>query len=335
MYTAIILLSTLLFISALKPIRGGNFNNFTPQETLPLRGILAILIICTHFGPFFKTEWPVIDTWDWFGGPVVACFFFLSGYGLSFSFRTKGEPYIISFFRKRFNKLLPAFILMTIAAIVYKSLSSGTNIYEQISKMAVGVTPLATSWFVYALIIFYLAFYIFARLTQSLKRTGIYLILFTLAYIFTFRIIGFGGYWVSSIPSFIIGFYASIYQNQIKEFITSHRIAFYLIVFIALVLSAIAANYQRNLFQILITTLVAVSVYFIMLRFKLPQNPVINFLGKISYEIYLMQGFMFGMTWTEHPLRSFLIIFSASIVGGYLLHILTSSVPRLAKSVLK
>lgn len=201
--------------------------------------------------------------------------------------------------------------------------------------MAHGVTPLATSWYVYALIIFYIAFYVFARLTHSNERTGIYLILFTLFYIVLFRAIGFGGFWVSSIPSFVIGFYAAVYQSRIKNFISSHSTSFYLTLLFFLLLSAIAAVYQRNIFQILITTAVAINVYVIMLRFKLPQNPVINFLGKISYEIYLMQGFMFGITWSEHPLRSFLIIFSVSICGGYLLHLLTTSAPKYAKSLLK
>lgn len=224
---------------------------------------------------------------------------------------------------------------MTIAAIIYKSFAYGTTISEHASMMAHGITPLATSWYVYALIIFYIAFYVFAWHTRSLERTGICLIVFTLFYIVLFRAIGFGGFWVSSIPSFVIGFYAAVYQNRIKSFISSHSASFFITLLAILLLSATAAVYQRNLFQILVTTAVAVSVYIIMLRFKLPQIPVLNFLGKISYGIYLMQGFMFGMTWTERPLMSFIIIFSASIGGGYLLHLLTTSAPKYAKSVLK
>ena len=320
MYTTLAAISIILAISALRPIGGGNLNRFTPQETLPLRGILAILIICTHFGPFYSPQWSLIDTWSWFGGPVVGCFFFLSGYGLAISYIKKGNTYIDSFLRKRFVKILPPFILMTLIAIAHNYFAYGTTPWQALIYLTKGITPLATSWYIYVLILFYLAFFFSAVISKSPRLTGISLIVFTLIYSVTLHKIGWGGWWISSTPSFIIGYYAASYQTEINSFLRRHAIIILPLSIITLIGAAFAAHHHREIFQPLQTSAVSISVYLCLLFVKLPQNAILKFLGSISYEIYLVQGFMFGFKWTLAPSLSLAVIFSTSIMGGWLLH---------------
>lgn len=94
-------------------------NEFSLQNTQPLRGLLAILIILVHFALAYN-QIPYLGTFEYIGGPVVGCFFFLSGFGLAISYKNKGEAYIHSFLSRRLWRILPVFIFMTLVAALVK-----------------------------------------------------------------------------------------------------------------------------------------------------------------------------------------------------------------------
>lgn len=316
--TATLFISVILLIICVKPAQG-RACSFAPSETLPLRGILSILIIMTHLGPVIAEKWPIAMSWNWFGGPVVACFFFLSGFGLSISLIKKGRAYLDGFLSKRFSKLLPPFILLTAIAVCYNYFHYNETLGMMLRDLSVGITPLATSWYIYAILLYYFAFYIFAKQTGSVGKTGVLLIIFTVVYMVGLRFMGFGGWWVSSIPSFTMGYYAAIYQEQVRNVLLKHR-WICLGILSLLVISYFLADVRRNIFQPFLTTMVALSVYVCMLNYRLPTNRFLDKLGGVSYEIYLMQGLMFTFAMPESYYLRLIGIPLASIAGAFVLH---------------
>lgn len=91
---------------------------FSKQATVPLRGLLAIGIVLHHLSLRLVEASPDCH-WIWlqfsfWGAPIVAVFFFLSGYGLMVSLITKGQEYLDGFLKKRLLKIVLPLVLCSI-----------------------------------------------------------------------------------------------------------------------------------------------------------------------------------------------------------------------------
>lgn len=321
--TVAILLCMLLYSSKLIRIGGGNsydFAKFDTVTTLPLRGILAFLIICTHFGSEFGQEWPWVSEWNWWGGTSVGVFFFLSGYGLAVSFASKGSAYISSFPRRRARSILPPFIFMTLAAIVWNCYADGISLTDMWTKFLTGNPPLATSWFIYALILYYTAFYISARLTKSPLRTGIWLTASTLVYMATLMRLHFGGFWYSSIMAANIGYFFALYSDRLLRLLGSRPATVTVLTGVLLACSATGAAWRRDLFQPCLTSVLPVAIWIIYVTVRMRVSRVLNFLGRVSYEIYLCQGFYIVAVATLPAATAMPVLYAATIVTAVVLH---------------
>ena len=97
---------------------------FSKQATVPLRGLLATGIVLHHLSlrlveasPDCSWLWSQFSFW---GAPIVAVFFFLSGYGLMVSLITKGQKYLDGFLKKRLLKIVLPLVL---CSIVFEAIS--------------------------------------------------------------------------------------------------------------------------------------------------------------------------------------------------------------------
>lgn len=91
---------------------------FSLQATFPLRGVLALGITFHHISQ--RIDWFVPDCPWWIsqfsfvGAPIVAVFFFLSGYGLMVSLKRKGKMYLEGFIKKKIFKIALPLILCSL-----------------------------------------------------------------------------------------------------------------------------------------------------------------------------------------------------------------------------
>lgn len=102
------------FIAAAAFRRKGALYNFDSKATVPLRGLLAIGIILHHLSLTYQFNECInafrISPVFYFremGGPIVAIFFLITGYGLSKSLQTKGTSYLSGFLKKDWEKSCP------------------------------------------------------------------------------------------------------------------------------------------------------------------------------------------------------------------------------------
>lgn len=95
---------------------------FSVEATLELRGVLALGIVMHHISLRVVQAAPTIwgiSQFEFWGAPIVAVFFFLSGYGLMKSLQVKGTAYLNGFLRKRLTKVaLPLFLCSLVYSVV-------------------------------------------------------------------------------------------------------------------------------------------------------------------------------------------------------------------------
>lgn len=135
-----------------------DMNAITKDDTAVLKSIMAILIILHHISLQGVAVLTVFHSW---GAPLVSIFFFLSGYGLIKSFSVKGNAYLKNFIVHRIIKgvLVPFVVAWGIFRLIY--FSNLPSIGEELELLIYrGIPVLPHSWFVFAIICFYIFFYV-------------------------------------------------------------------------------------------------------------------------------------------------------------------------------
>ena len=130
--------------------------------------------------------------------------------------------------------------------------------------------------------------------------------LFTIAYIALLKILQFGNWWFQTPVSLNMGMFAACYEGKMRNIL---KVSYRLIAVI-LLFALIGCSYLTRLEDIcgwpiefmLLSVLLGAFVYAMVCRSPFPNNKVLCFLGKYSYEIYLVHGaiisVLFGRAYT-------------------------------------
>ena len=158
-------LALLLVKSRLAPAASFNKDAMTHEATKNLKGLAAIGVICHHLSQPPANGGPMdalgqMQLFREIGFLFVAIFFFVSGYGLFKSLQTK-PGYLNGFFRRRVLPIVVCFYIMNLFYIAFHLvLGTKMDASEWVCK-ATGIALLNdNAWFVPAIIINYLAFFI-------------------------------------------------------------------------------------------------------------------------------------------------------------------------------
>lgn len=305
MYLFIFLLTLCLAISFAKP--KADLKPFSVEALMPLRGVLAIFIVLHHCvlrtdGAGADVPW-VLSQFSFMGAPIVAVFFFLSGYGLTRSLKCKGEAYLHGFLHKRLSKIL---IPLVLCSVVY-SLVDIAILGGQFSNIKRDWPFLPNCWFCVTIAIYYLAFYILAKWCKcKIKTLMMAMFLFTIAYIALLKNLQFGNWWFQTPVSLNMGMLVVCYEDKMRNMLK----ASYRLIAVILLFVLVGCGYLTQLEDIdgwpmsfmSLSVLLGAFVYAMVCRSPLPNNIILGFLGKYSYEIYLLHGafisVLFGRTYT-------------------------------------
>lgn len=331
----LLLFACLLIISLFKP--NNNLHNFDSQSTLPLRGLLALFIVFHHLslrydfsGYLFGIPLSPIIYFTSMGGPVVAVFFLLTGFGLARSLQCKGISYLQGYATKRFGKILPEFIILTLIMAYYKiSMNSFDVLLEHIKS---GVPPLMFSWFMYIIIYVYIAFYVSARISKgNVRKTGYLFTILIIINIVSIHKIGWGYYWYNATISVVIGFFAAIYEKRITKLINNPIIIGCLA---AIALGTFILLSSSHKYSFIGINLIALMTYVCMRLYEFPKFRFLIFLGEISLNIYLIHG-IFISCFQEFETNKYIILISVlitSCISAYFIKMVRSYIENRFKS---
>ena len=261
----------------------GNSNELLPKEyTNVLKGLMALGVIFNHLS--FELDYIYLKPFKYIG-VVIGLFFFISGFGLTISMETKKDYF--STFKSRILKVLIPFAISfgiyTIYWIIMNEIKD-KNIFSIVKY----------SWYIYEIILLYLLFYIFYKNFDFKKATIIFSVILIIILVSMFYL-KFAVHWYRSSLSFIAGIIIAKYKKQISIFLNRKwLLKLFCITFLCSTLLVIGKFYNLGLIELftynIANILFILAVLIILSKVKNLNYKVFNFLGSISFEIYLYHG---------------------------------------------
>ena len=314
------------------------FAPLTPDKTQPLRGIWAVLIVAFHLSHVAPADKALAAVFHW-GAPVVALFFFISGYGLMQQFKRRGQDYLNDFFLRRvgIGILLPWLLAYVLYLLVTGaggwSLSSSVK-----GLLGAGRTTLPYSWYVFAILWLYAGFYVCGRFLPR-RWIGPALTLwslFSMLYVFG---AGWERCWYVTTLAFPAGVcYASFEPVLLASFARrrwAYGAAFLLMLSLAGGFYGLKAEWSYAGVYVFLPLLVMLP--FTKLRVeRLDACGALTWLSGMAYEIYLCQGTAFFLARKFLPERSGAALFIVvAFIVTFALAWGVSRAARMATTVLK
>ena len=300
LYSAVIIivLACITLWKVKLPERGTCFDNtMAINNTLPLRGLFALLILLHHFSAEFSNP-HLLGLFTHIGYLFVALFFFLSGYGLAYGLN-KSRDYIQvkSFVPKRFfNTITPYWLCILFSAVIIALFLPPLSLKSFLLSFISENSIVKYSWYVFVILILYIAFMIIFRIRN---RKHAIAVMFAFIAILTaaFMIKGYSIH-ARSLLSFYFGLFYCFKERSIDEYVKKHYWIKAVIVFLIFALLCTLRYYSysknsywfNNILALMSSSVFAVLVFVFFTKKVRLGNAVLDFSGKISYEIYLMHG---------------------------------------------
>ncbi len=361
-YLSYILMIVILFWGA-KFYGKGTWNEecLALTQFKAIQGFSAICIMLHHIGQKTCAPWhrPSVivhglDGFEPIGYYFVGIFLLCSGYGLVISYRKKAN-YLNGFFGKRILPVIVAFYSTGFIFLVARLLMG--------EKMSVGqliiyITGLQlcnpNTWYVIAMPMFYVGFYLCFKFFKK-EKTAVWM---TCLWIFLYTLLGTfidhnnwwfrGEWWYNSAHFFSIGVLLAYYEQPIMKNIKKHYVLYMILAFILIpilyvwseraqvIFSYYGENFNAN-FKVLrrwacLIAQIGASCAFVFFVFMMGMkvkfgNKVLNFMGSITLEFYLIHGLfveLFGYCFIDEIRPSLYYIRNVSLM---VLAVLIPSIP--------
>lgn len=332
-YLILFLLLSVWKLRPVNPLSGFREDYLSLDTGKAIRGLLSIAIVCNHVA--LHTESGLLFHQIFTRAtPVVAVFFFLSGYGLQKSYIAH-ESYKKHFLLHRLPRvLLPCMIAMLLYWVFWYVNGSFYSIHDIFMTVIDGNPFIYASWFIICIILFYIAFQIFMCLC---KKRYLWMVLGGVVWYFLYMQfcihMNYGIWWYQNTPSLLIGMLWAIYEDSILVFIKRQYLWLAPVTWASccILLCTHEALVPVAGIQVLLPMArgfaFTASLLLLSLKFKIG-NPILNFLGNISTEIYVLHGIPLLFFPVENEFQYCLVALAGSIFLAYAVHILCKKVRK-------
>lgn len=307
---------------AVRPLSGFNEDYLSLDTGKALRGFFALVVVFHHLAQ--KTETGLLfHRFTHAGYLCVAVFFFLSGYGLQRS-HMNSPRYREGFLCRRLSSILVPYLAAT--ALCWLADAARGRRYpvtDIFAAILAGEPIVPFSWYILCILGFYLAFWLMMRLCgRQYGRMLLLGCLWQLLYT-TFCIrMRYGFWWYSASHLLIVGMFWAVWEDRIlpilKRFypvLFPAAAACFLVSFLCAetVPSHFLPGENSLLFTGLAAALFPLCVLCFTLKFQIG-NRLLNHLGDLSLEIYLLQGAVIMLLEQNAALRQREFIWCASVL---------------------
>lgn len=280
------------------------------QRWVYIKYFCALSVVVSHLCKLIYLG-PAFSQFFDFGTYAVAIFFFLSGYGLSYSCIYK-KNYLKNFLKRRLLKIFLIYFIATLLWVVICLPFVEINIYD-LWRICSVYPILPYGWYFVVLMVLYLIFYLSMKWTYS--SVLIYIVLIV-GYIVCF-LSGIGEWIYMTSPCFALGIWYAENEDRFSVFIHRYKYRIFVALLIAFgcswrsyFLKMLHVQYTLQTFNGIIactiSALALVGVIIVILETcKLPFLTS-NHLPDYSFEIYLSQciSILFVMYYMNHSTSS-------------------------------
>ena len=298
------------------------------ERTNALKAFAAILIVLGHLGLTVKSgiTAPVLKQTGLF---VVTIFFALSGFGLVKSYKS-ADYKLTGYWKKRLlTVLLPYAIFTVIYVIVRGALGEDISVKSVALSFVNGTPMVKYSWFVEVIILCYAAFWLSAKIAKDDVGLMCFLMtVFTAVFCLGMKKLDFDSFWYNTAISFTIGMLWAHKDEEIEAAIKKHLSVYILgtaFIFICFVYCTRILWWWGDLGETLVTSVFVILVLLLQYLVPAKSNRVTQFIGDISFEMYMSHGAFIMLLWPvpffkANPLLFGLAVFAGAIITAWLMH---------------
>lgn len=262
-----------------------------------VNGVFVMLVFLRHFkeyivcGYYDRIFWIVDGLLDQL---IVTTFLFYSGYGIFLSQKTK-KDYLKKFPRRIFK----VWLKFAVAVCLFLFLNLFTGQMYSTSRILLSFTAWESvgnsNWYILAILVLYIFSYIGGLMTsQNGLTTTIFVTVGCCVYIVVLILCGKGSWYYNTIFCYPLGMLFGKYEQKIRTLL--EKTGTYLMIVVccsfAFVVSYLCAWKYHGMIWLAMVELRA--IFFVLLvilttsRIRIG-NPVLNWLGKHTFEIYILQ----------------------------------------------
>lgn len=273
----------------------GDVSYLSKEQSIPVRGVFALLIVMFHFFTDKARDIHVFKQITGIGYIIVAGFFFYSGYGMMKRYIICGEAYLKQYIKKHFRKIIiPYAEAALIFVILFIAVGNADALGAVMHSFVKGDPLVPYSWYIIALLIYHIVFYVLANTLKSIGKMIIAMSVIILALNIVMALLGYVNVWYSSTFAMIVGMLWAKYEDRLDALITyKYKTSLLISGLGCIVFFVLARIFRAGTVMIIMKNLAAVcfpAVMVILLKRFSFGNRLTGFLGTISFEIYLMQG---------------------------------------------
>lgn len=197
--------------------------NLVSKHRAKLMFLSILWVMVFHFTPPHLTFFNIFQS---IGCGGVDMFMFLSGFGLCYSYYNRDSIPLLSFYKRRFIKIIPLYLVCIIIFGVIRGVSL-SDILWQLSCIGFWLGKPSYDWYVPSILLLYVAFPFFVKLSKRCGIGGCVISASVIGMLPTALFIFLGkGTWIlftARIPLFFTGCYAG-YMLAMKKDILHPRI---------------------------------------------------------------------------------------------------------------
>lgn len=301
------------------------------QYTTVLRAVAILMVMLQHLSGFVLGS----RIFTPFGGAGVAVFLIVSGYGLSISTSKKG---LKGFWSKKFVRVFLPWLLVWLIMILLKK-----EMLFSYSSLSSLFLLTSTNWYLQYLLLCYLLFYISHKWFYKFRW-----LLLSCFFILSFAF--WGNIQAEQSCSFLIGCLIAEKAKLFKWIVEKIKVIFIFSLFLSISFLAVKQlSLVRTLMEnvslvdhainMIMKTSIAISVMMLVrLLWSQINGRLAMFIGKISYELYLVHLFIvigYCRIIGNMPLISILVFVACSFLLSYLLYLVDNKILVLYKNGLK
>ena len=273
------------------------------NSTNGLKGLLALGIVFHHLSQWVTTGTEFVN-FKYMGTYIVSVFFFISGYGLYVQNNRK-EDYLDNFLSKRLSKILTPFIAISSIYLIYRNINGqALTITFFVDLFKKGSTVIYNGWFVDIIILMYVFFYISFKIFSNRTVAILVNTLLIVGYIILAIKLGYVFWWYNSSLPFVLG----LLWAKNKKYIDGILNKYYFIILVCItgllfishqysfvlkklhIVDSVSYGFAANIDNIIFT------IFFILMARKIDfSNKYLLFLGKISFELYMIHGLVMSI----------------------------------------
>lgn len=302
---------------------------------LHTKGLLSLLIVIHHIAILSSIEYPCKGSFYQVGAIIVSFFFFFSGFGL-----VKSEKKKIKFMTFIYNSFIKLFVPFVIATFICYILVKNEIVSIPDYSIIQGRPLLPHSWFVLDLACCYVFYGLCCRI-KSLDLSIVTLfILLALNALFAY-LLKFPENWYGTTISFGFGVLFASFELHIISFLQNKGKVMYTILLSIMSLVIFLYVNTRELLSsprsvLGLVIVIMLPIIFVLSCYKIPQQlyrcnfSALDYLGSISYEIYLIHGiFLYTIIPYCDNWLGYLLLFIVTFLFSHYVHLYSKKIEKI------